>query len=236
MDKFFPVGGEYNYYGDESCHLLKDNNKFMALGAVCCPKNMREKLTSEIQNIKAKHGLSKSFEIKCTKVSVGALDFYKEIVLWFLNCDFLKYRVVLINKEIVDNRAYHQTHNDFYYKMYFILFRYFLYSSLNYIYLDYKDSQSHKRCTKLEDVLNNDNLRTKKKIYVSQINSTESCLIQLTDLLTGLVCYNANGKTTNPAKLELIKTLTTVLGYNLFMTTPPADDVKFDILNWRPKK
>lgn len=237
MNDFLSKNSTYNYYGDESCHLLNDNNKYMALGSICCPKEKSKMLSAEIREIKKKNGLSEKFEIKNTKVSMGAIDFYRELVNWFLSCDALKFRVVLINKSLVDNKAHHQTHNDFYYKMYFTLFRYFLFGVTNYIYLDYKDSQSYQRCAKLEEILNNTNKNTPKKSFVNQINSTESNLIQLTDLLTGLVCYNANRRKSNPAKCELISILNTKLGIDLLSTTSFNDDnIKFDILNWRSNK
>lgn len=104
---------------------------------------------------------------------------------------------------------------------------------MNYIYLDYKDSQSYKRCSKLEEILNNSN-KGKKESYVQQINSTDSSLIQLTDLLTGWVCYNANRKTTSNAKSELIRIIETELKIDIFLTTSVTTVNKFDILNWRP--
>ena len=73
-----------------------------------------------------------------------------------------------------------------------------------------------------------------KKNTVQQINSKESNLIQITDLLIGLFCYNANEKTSNEAKLQLVNMLKQSSKLDLISTTNNA--TKIDILNWRPKK
>ncbi len=228
-----PYEETYNYYGDESCHLLNDHNRYMALGALCCPKNISKQLSAEVRKIKLSHGINKDFEIKCTKVSIGAIDFYQELIEWFLNCPDLYFRIVLIDKEIIkyDNI---DEYNLFYYKMYYTLFKYFMYGAENHIYLDYKDSRSYLRCAEIQEFLGNDHITKMKKNTVQQMDSKESNLMQMTDLLIGLVCYNANHKTANKTKRQLIDMLKKGTGLDLFQTTTYA--TKFDILNWRPKK
>lgn len=237
MDRFFPYEDSYNYYGDESCHLLNDDNRYMALGVLCCPKRMRKQLSSEIRKIKIKYGLNANYEVKSTKVSPGAHDFYMSLIDWFLNCNYLVFRVVLIDKKLLrfDNA---EEYNLFYYKMYYLLFRYYMIGNNNYIYLDYKDCHGGKRCAKIEEIVRRDHITNMKKITVQQINSKESDIIQLSDLLVGLTCYNACGKTGNQTKLQLIKTLKQRLHCDMFTTTDASITKlqKFNILNWRPKK
>lgn len=236
MDRFFPYEDSYNYYGDESCHLLNDNNRYMALGALCCPKRMSKQLSSEIRELKIKHGLNANYEIKSTKVSSGASDFYISLINWFLNCNHLVFRVVLIDKNLL-NFADVKEYNLFYYKMYYILFRYYMIGCNNYIYLDYKDSQGGRRCAEIEDIVHHDHITNMKNITVQQINSRESAIIQLSDLLVGLTCYNACGKDGNQTKLHLISILKQILHSDLFTTTDASATLqKFNILNWRPKK
>lgn len=228
-----PYEETYNYYGDESSHMKDDGNKYMALGALCCPKALSKHFSNEIRQIKLAHGFSGKFEIKSTKVSMGAIDFYQELIEWFLNCPDLYFRIVLINKEIV-RTSDTEEYNLFYYKMYYTLFRYFMYGNTNHIFLDYKDSRSNLRCAEIQKILGNDHVTKFKKNTVQQINSKESNLIQITDLLIGLFCYNANGKTSNMAKLHLVGLLKKKTQLDLISTTKNA--TKIDILNWRPKK
>lgn len=228
-----PYEETYNYYGDESCHLLNDGNRYMALGALCCPQNQSKRFSAEIRQIKLAHGLSRDFEIKNTKVSVGAIDFYQDIIKWVLNCTDLYFRVVLIKKDLIKFNNTDE-YNTFYYKMYYTLFRYFMHGYTNHIYLDYKDSRSYIRCAEIQEYLGNDHITRMKKNTVQQIDSKESNLMQVTDLLTGLVCYNANGITSNKAKCQLIDMLKSGTKLDLFSTT--KNSTKFDILNWRPRK
>lgn len=228
-----PYEETYNYYGDESSHMKNDGNKYMALGALCCPKHLSKRLSDEVRQIKLNHGLSRDFEIKETKVSVGAIGFYKELIEWFMNCPDLYFRIVLINKEIV-RTADMDEYNLFYYKMYYTLFRYFMHGTNNHIYLDYKDSRSYLRCAEIQEFLGTDHITRMKNNTVQQIDSKESNLMQITDLLIGLFCYNANGKTSNQAKLQLIQMLKRKAKLDLVNTTNNA--TKIDILNWRPRK
>lgn len=228
-----PYEETYNYYGDESSHMKDDGNKFMALGALCCPKALSKCFSNEIRRIKLSFGFTKDFEIKSTKVSLGALDFYQKLIEWFLSCPDLYFRIILINKELVKTSDANE-YNLFYYKMYYTLFRYFMHGTTNHIYLDYKDSRSYLRCAEIQEFLGNDHVTRMKKNTVQQINSKESNLIQITDLLIGLFCYNANGKTSNEAKLQLVNMLKQSSKLDLISTTNNA--TKIDILNWRPKK
>lgn len=109
-----------------------------------------------------------------------------------------------------------------------------MHGTTNHIFLDYKDSRSYLRCAEIQEFLGNDHITRMKKNTVQQINSKESNLIQMTDLLIGLFCYNANGKTSNKAKLHLVRLLKKKTQLDLISTTNNATQI--DILNWRPKK
>ena len=226
---------EFNIYGDETCHLLNDESSFMVLGATRCPKPLSHKISKQIKEFKVKHGLSPDFEIKSTKVSNGQLDFYKELIDYFINERKLVFRAVIIDKNILNHKLYHQTHTDFYYKMYYCLLKELIGVGKNYIYLDYKDTSSHKRCEYLNQVINNSfNFLIRQgdsEFHIQQINSKESNILQLTDLLIGLVCYKAKGLTTSQSKIELIHLLESNLDISLFETNR---NQKFNILNWRP--
>ena len=226
---------EYNFYGDESCHMMYDDSQFMVLGVIRCPKQLSHKISKQIKEIKLNHGLSPDFEIKSTKVSSGQLSFYKELINYFINEKELAFRAVIIDKYILDHKKHNQTHTDFYYKMYYVLLKELIMVGRNYIYLDYKDTSSHKRCEYLNNVMNNAFHHLIREgdteFHIQQIDSKESNILQLTDLLIGLVCYNAKGIKSSPAKLELINLLENELNFSLFETNR---NPKFNILKWRP--
>lgn len=226
---------EYNFYGDESCHLQNDNSKYMVLGVVKCPKSSVKGICKDIRSIKTKHLLPSHHEIKSTKVSKGQYAFYEEIIKYFIYCSKLQFRAIIIDKEKLNHKAYNQTHEDFYYKMYYDLLVYWMTSGSNYnIYLDYKDPTSNERCKYLNSVLENAFKRQSgnTKFHIQQVKSEECELIQLSDLLIGLTCYNARGLSGNNAKLALIDVIKESLHLDMFSTNYSK---KFNILNWRGK-
>lgn len=226
-------GISYNYYMDETCHLLKDDSQFMVIGALACPKSKKYEITKNINNIKLQFGLSKRFEIKFAKVSPAKYDFYKRLLEYFISDDSLLFRCVIVDKQLLDHSKFHQTHDDFYNKIAYCLFSHFLLGEYNNIYIDYKDTMSHHKGKIVEECLRNaKRIPSVFKFKVQPINSTESSILQLSDLLTGLVGYNARQLTSSKAKLDLIDYLENSIGYSLNVTT--YNDCKIDVLKWRP--
>ena len=224
----------YNYYMDETCHLLKDDSRYMVIGALACPKSKTYEITNNIKNIKLQHDIGKMFEIKFTKISPAKYDFYKQLLEYFVSDDNLLFRCVIVDKQLLDHSKFHQTHDDFYNKMAFWLFRYFLLGEYNYIYIDYKDTMSYRKGKLVEECLRNDGrIPSVLQFKVQPINSTESNILQLSDLLVGLIGYKARQLTDSKSKLNLIEYLEKTLKYSIDQTTY-GEDCKIDILRWRP--
>jgi hypothetical protein len=191
----------------------------MALGAVYCPADKKKKIFNKLLELKRKHKLiplNKShltdnrtyYEIKWNKVSKAKLPFYKEVIDYFFNEDDLSYRVLIVpDKSVLDHDAFGNTHDTFYYKMYFNMLKAILNPEYCHnIYLDIKDTKSREKVHKLEDVLRNDKYDFDHRIIkkVQQVRSHDVELIQLTDLLTGAMSYvNRNLHTSQP-KEELV--------------------------------
>ena len=133
----------YNIYCDESCHLEHDGESAMTIGGVWCPQSKKDEIFHRIREIKEEHGLSKSFEIKWNKVSPGQLDFYMDIVNYFFDNSDLHFRVLVIpNKQELKHELFNQTHDDFYYKMYFNMLKTLFIPGCGYnIYIDIKDTR-----------------------------------------------------------------------------------------------
>ena len=75
---------EYCLYCDETCHIESDGVNVMALGTVWCPKREKDRIFDELRAIKVKHGFAPYWELKWNAVSAKKLDFYMEIVEYFL--------------------------------------------------------------------------------------------------------------------------------------------------------
>lgn len=86
----------YNVYCDESCHLENDHISTMALGAIWCASNDLPSTIAKIKEIKKKHGVSHSFEIKWTKISPAKKDFYIALINYFFDEPSLHFRSIII--------------------------------------------------------------------------------------------------------------------------------------------
>lgn len=227
---------EYNVYCDESCHLENDHKPVMAIAAVWCPLEQTRHISNKIREIKLRHGLSKFFEIKWTKVSVGKMNFYLDLLRYFFEETNLHFRAVVIpNKDQLNHRSFQQSHDDWYYKMFFVLLKEIINPKCSYrIYIDIKDTQSEMKRSKLEKVLRNCNYDSTGRIIdrIQQIQSHESQIMQFTDLLVGALRYHNEHLAGSKAKLVFIQQLKKLSRKSLFQTTWPKEE-KFNILRWQ---
>jgi hypothetical protein len=112
----------FNIYCDESCHLENDGLGVMVLGAICCPLERTRDTASEIRNLKKEHGLASGFETKWVKVSPAKVSFYTDLINYFFDQPGLSFRgLVVPDKSKLRHSYFCQTHDEWYYKMYFIL-------------------------------------------------------------------------------------------------------------------
>jgi len=179
----------FNIYCDESCHLENDHKNYMVLGSVSSAYNQVKRHTERIKNLKNKHKFNA--EIKWSKVSNSKLQFYKELVDYFFDTD-LRFRAVVVDKKKVNNGAFGDDYDTFYYKMYYSLLNHNKNSLYNYnVYLDIKDDLSAYKVEKLKEILN-----TKFGVFrnVQNIRSHESILMQLADFIMGAISYNLNNE------------------------------------------
>jgi len=213
----------YNIYCDESCHLEHDRQPVMVLGAVWCPMEKARGISVHIRELKKSHGLSTTFEIKWTKVSQGQQAFYLDLLDYFFNNDDLHFRALVVqDKSKLQHELYGQTHDSWYYKMYFDMLKVVFEPQACYrIYLDIKDTRSAAKINKLHDVLCNNIYDFQRQIIerVQTVRSHEVELLQLTDLLIGAVSYANRGLHTNTAKLAVVELMREHSGYSLTKTT-----------------
>lgn len=230
----------YNLYCDESCHVEGDKIPIMVLGCVWCETGDVSRINEQIRSIKRRHGLSATFESKWTKVSTGKVDFYTDILDYFLTEPKLRFRGVLIpDKDKLDHARFNQNHDDWYYKMYFTLLKYVISPSHTYrIYLDVKDTRGGPKTRELHDILchNINDFNHKTVERVEQIRSHESEILQLTDLLIGAVGYANRGLETSPAKQSLLAQLRAKLGPKALTQTASFSSTKFNLLVWAAQR
>jgi Protein of unknown function (DUF3800) len=123
----------YNVYCDESCHLEHDGQKAMVIGAIWCSALHATSHARDFRGIKIKHGLDPHFEIKWTKVSESKIDFYLEILEKFFGSPDLRFRAIIVpDKAKLDHTAHGQSHEEWYYKMYFDMLKFLISPSAKY--------------------------------------------------------------------------------------------------------
>jgi hypothetical protein len=190
----------FNIYCDESCHIEHDHKKYMLLGSVSSAYNQVKRHTERINDLKKKHNFYG--EIKWSKVASSKYLFYKDLIDYFFDTD-LQFRAVVVDKSKINNGAFDQNFDEFYYKMYYYLLFHNINSQYTYnVYIDIKDTLSAYKVNKLKEILN-----VKFGVFrnVQNIRSNESILLQLSDLIMGALSYNLNdvGKKVG-SKVQLI--------------------------------
>jgi len=223
-----------NIYCDESSHLENDDSKIMGLGAITCPSDKKDIVFKRIRDYKLKHGLKKNFEIKWNKISETKLDFYLDLVDYFFDVDYLGFRSIIINKDTLNHDENDSNHDEFYYKMYFLLLKQLLEPTKQYkIFLDKKDTNGKTKITKLNTYLRNKRYDYNKEMIVEtqEVLSHQVELVQLCDLFLGAVCYTNRGLETSKAKMKVISKIKSRSNYSLIKNTYPTE-YKMNTLIW----
>lgn len=232
------MNNSVSIYCDESSHMesLK-NSPIMGLGALTCLTDSRNSIFADIRKIKLKHGLAKDFEIKWSKVSQSKIKFYLEILNYYFDNKDLGFRCIIIDKNRLNHEGLQTTHDEFYYKMIFLLIRELLHNEKTYkIYLDKKDTNGRKKIDKLHEFLCNKKYDFKKEVVTSvqEVVSNQIELMQICDLLLGAICYENRKIRNNEGKLKLIDLIKERTEHSLIEKTYPSV-YKMNILIWEPK-
>lgn len=229
----------YNVYCDESSHLENDNQSVMVLGAVWCSLEKVREITMRLREIKERHGLKPNFEIKWTKVSPAKQRFYLDILDYFFDDDDLHFRALVIpDKAKLRHSDFIQTHDDWYYKMYFSMLKAILEPQSSYrIYLDIKDTRSEDKVRKLHDFLCNHVQDYNREIVerLQSVRSHEVAILQIADLLIGAVNYVNRNLQTSEAKTAIVNRLRERSHYNLTRSTLPRES-KVNIFIWKAQE
>lgn len=223
-----------NVYCDESCHLENDRQDLMVLGAVWCPADRAREIAVRLREIKERHGLTRWLELKWVGVSPAKQAFFHDVLDYFFDDDDLHFRALIADKSQLRHEAFGQTHDDWYYKMYFELLKVLLKPRNRYrIFIDIKDTRGAAKTRKLRDVLCNSMLDFDRNIieHLQNARSHEIEQLQLTDLLTGLVGYANRQLSTSTAKLSLIERMRERSHYNLGQTTLLGES-KVNLFHW----
>lgn len=180
----------------------------MVLGGVWCPRDKVREAHKRLREIKRKHRCKPGFEIKWTKVSPSGADLYRDMVDYFFDDDDLHFRALIVpDKAGLNHQAHGQTHDDWYYKMYFTMLKAILGPDDRFwIFLDIKDSRGGRKVRKLHEVLRNSLYDFDSQIVkdIQILRSEHVELMQLADLLIGALGYVNRERKENAGKWDVI--------------------------------
>jgi hypothetical protein len=228
-----------NIYCDESCHLENDHQDIMVLGGVWLKQSDVKHISQKIRLLKEEFEMPRHREIKWTKISPAKLDFYKALIDLFFDEDALYFRgLIALNKQdLCHDQFFGQSHDTWYYKMYFSMLKQILNKNNFYnIYLDIKDTRGTPRIKKLHDVLSNNMYDFDRNIIkkIQLIRSEESEIIQLADILIGALSYLNRKLNTSTAKKQIIDHIKQRSGLSLEKNTL-LQEKKFNLFLWQPQ-
>jgi len=223
---------EIDVYCDEAYPDLfsstRPQAKFMILGSLWLQTDSREGYKQAIHDLRDRYLIGGEF--KWRKVTPSKIDFYKSLISWFYDQkDNLRFRCIAIDYSQVDLMKFHDNDQELgFYKFYYQMIHHWIHDFNEYaMFCDFKSNRRRDRLNVLQQCLAHSNLSATIKI-VQAVRSKESVLIQLTDLLIGIVSARLNqGTNTSTAKLELLKHLETLLGRKISST--PLNEKKINV-------
>lgn len=236
---YIDSGKLLNIYCDESCHLENDKQKVMGFGAIICPVMMSSDVNHELREIKKRYGLRPNYELKWTQVSKGEIDYYKNVIDYFLSTPQLRFRGLIIpDKSILNHAKFEQTHDQWYYKMYYQMLKQIVDDASNKyrIYVDIKDTHGLEKTNKLKEVLRNSvyDFAGNRIERIQEVRSHEIELLQLADFILGSVVYANRAEFKSTGKKELVRYFEAASLKDLTMTTSFSER-KVNLLIWEPR-
>jgi hypothetical protein len=223
---------KFDVYCDESRPDLLSSQRpqarYMVIGSLWLQADDRQEFKEAIHELRNRHKIGREF--KWRKISPSRIDFYLELVDWFLRMDQrLRFRCIAVEHEKVNLLKFHESDQELgFYKFYYQMLHHWIQDFNEYtIFCDFKQNRLRNRLHVLRRCLDSANLSS--KIHdVQSVRSEESVLIQLADVLTGAAaaCLNDQFKP-GSAKEKMLKLLEEGLGREVCPTR--RDEPKFNV-------
>jgi hypothetical protein len=191
-------------YCDESCHDLTPDHAWMAIGGLRMPRERKPELLRRLREVCQARGLRG--ELKWKKVSQRRLEDYKAVVDVFFAEQDLRFRAIVVEQAKVRMEQHGRDRELAFYKFYYEMLEKWLEERGEYlILLDYKSNCDAERYTTLKTYLERHLRGTAWIADLTVIDSHNSRLAQLCDVLTGAVAAAYNGVRAGGAKAALIE-------------------------------
>ncbi len=236
----------YHIYGDESSKA----NRFMIVGALLTPIYKEPIITNEVNYLKDKH--KSTSEIKWSKLGNNQRKLYKDIIEYsfkIIDDDSAHFKAIILDTNQIDKKRFNETDIDSTTnKMIYQLMAnqcikpyYPFDGNIQYKLLFDSIENSKNPISNCKEIYNNGFKKLpfiEKDILseIIEINSKESNLMQLTDLLIGGIGYYRNfillNKHKKGAKYELSNLICEKIGFENIMNSTKRNSLKYSIWNF----
>lgn len=229
------MGSEFNIYCDESRHTSDAADRYLAIGAISCPRDAKPDLAKQIHLLQVKHKARGEFG--WSKVAPGKADFFAELTAFFLSQPDLRFRCLVTDRHALKHEQFNDGDKELgFYKLYYQMLVHWLEPGNTYhVYLDWQRNASQERFSDLRTVLERKLSGRAKLACLEPASSHELPLLQLTDLFIGAVGYAWNQRSTSRAKLAFCANLAAGLDKTTLAFSSPwkSSDAKFNVFNWQ---
>lgn len=181
---------------------ISETNRYCCIGGLMVESDCRQEVKSKIHDLMERHNVHG--ELKWTTVSPKHMTFYLELVDLFFSLPSLTFRTVVIDASKVDNNQFNRNDQELgYYKFYYqLLIHWIDRNSCYWVYTDQKTNRDKKRLKELRRIVNLGFRSAQPITSIQAIDSSESVILQMQNVLMGAVGYRYNfrGKGASAAK------------------------------------
>lgn len=236
----------YHIFCDES---RQNGERYMVLGGIIIPQETINTFNLTMQKFRDEQKMHA--ELKWSKVSEQKVSEYKRFVDYFFalnNTNKIHFSSLVIDTHQVNHKKFSGNYETGFYKFYYqLLLNCFGVGYLNekndvrfIIHLDYRNSKY--KLSDLKDILNKGirkklKITTDRAISLQPINSKNSEVLQIADIIIGAIGYNKNGYEliigSNAAKITLAKHIAQSAGLNDLKNNTGYGVVRFKIWNFK---
>jgi len=207
----------FEVYCDEShpdlLSATNPNAGYMVIGSVWLEATRREEFKREIHGLKNQYRVGGEF--KWQKASPSRIDFYSDLVDWFIaKGEDLRFRCIAVEQRKINLHEFHESDQELgFYKFYYQMLQHWILDFNEYrVFCDIKKNREKDRLEILQRCLRYSNLSSAIQDVLA-VRSEDSLLIQLADVLTGAASAKLNG-TLRPdsTKAKIVESLEYQLG------------------------
>jgi len=203
--------------------------KYCCIGGLMIPVDSRISIKKKIEVLKKRHNIHG--EIRWGSVSPNKISFYLELVDLFFDTPDMFLRTVVIDASKICNDIFNENDHELgYYKFYYQLLYHWLRFDNEYrVYTDQKTNKDKNRLKDLRRIVNIMFPSSNPLRSIQAIDSRESLILQMQNILMGAVGYkyNYSDDGVSLAKVQVVARVESHLQRKIGKTSP--NEQKFNV-------